>query len=170
MRQVFSASARLAAIGAARQCSAPMENGTTNLAQAEIGDASQEHPVKLAKQVTRENFETLVTMLGASSHADIVQLFVGRVPYFTVIDWRRGKATIPRWALGYLATLCRQRASVFLMGAEIGDKTPVAPTGRGSHRNITKWNEQRAREQINLGRRIMKLPLEPANSEKEKAG
>ena len=137
-----------------------MQNGTPNLAQAERADAPQEHPTKSAKQVTRDNFETLVRMLGASSHNDVVQLFVGRVPYFTVIDWRRGKATIPRWALGYLATLCRQRAGVLLTGAEIGDKTPVAPTGRGSHRNIARWNERRAREQINLGRTIMGLPLE----------
>ena len=121
-----------------------MENGTQNLARAESANARQEHPAKLAKQVTRDNFEALLIMLGASSHQDVVQLFAGRVVYFTVVDWRRGKATIPKWALGYLATLCRQRASVFLTGAEMADRSPVAPTGRGSHRNIVAWNKRRA--------------------------
>lgn len=121
-----------------------MKTESQNFERAESADAPQEHPLKLAKQVSRDNFEALLLMLGASTHVDVVQLFVGRVPYHTVIDWRRGKATIPRWAYAYLATLCRERASVFLNGAALGDNPPDIPRGQGSHRNIVAWNKRRA--------------------------
>lgn len=123
-----------------------MENGTPNLARDQVADAPQEHRDRSPKQVTMHAFETMLVMLGATTHTDAVQLFTGRVPYFTIVDWRRGKATIPRWALGYLATLCEQRASVFLSGAALGNNAPTLPAGRGSHRNIVAWNQRRFAE------------------------
>lgn len=121
-----------------------MESGTPNSAQASADDGLQIHPAQSAKQVTKHAFETMLTMLGARGHSDAVQLFDARVPYHTIVDWRRGRATIPRWALGYLATLCEQRASVFLSGAALGKNAPTLPAGRGSHRNIAAWNARRA--------------------------
>ena len=135
---------REASAGSSAAVGIGMENGTPNIAQSGEGDASQIHPMRSPKQVTRDSFETMVRMLGATSHVDIVQLFAGRVAYYTIADWRRGKATIPRWALGYLATLCEQRASVFLSGAALGNNAPTLPAGRGSHRNIAAWNARRA--------------------------
>ncbi len=123
-----------------------MENGTSNLPQSSEADASQSHPAKSPRQVSVEAFEALLTMLGVSRHIDVVQLFVGRIPYQMVQDWRRGRCAIPQWAWGYLATLCRQRANVLLRGVEIGNNPPYPSRGQGSHRNIAKWNARRAAE------------------------
>jgi hypothetical protein len=121
-----------------------MENGTPKLAQASADDTSPEYRATLAKQVARESFEALLTMLGASSHGDVVQLFAGRVEHHTVVDWRRRRRAVPRWAWGYLATLLRQRAGVLLTGAEIAENPPMVAPGQGSHRNIAAWNARRA--------------------------
>lgn len=121
-----------------------MENEAQNLERGTERDARQSHPTRPGKLEAKETFEALLTMLGVASHIDAVQLFVGRVPYHTIVDWRRGRHAIPQWAFGYLATLLRQRASVLLNGAEIGDNPPSTARGQGSHGNILAWNKRRA--------------------------
>ena len=119
-----------------------MENGTPNIAQAESSDASQIHPIAVLKRNSKEAFDALLAMLGASGHIEAVQIFCGRVEYHKIVDWRRGRCAIPKWAFAYLATLLRQRASVLLDGAALGDNPPyVSPGPAGT---IRHWNARRA--------------------------
>ena len=119
-----------------------MENGTPNFAQASEAIGSQEHPTTILKRNSKEAFDALLSMLGCTGHVQAVQIFCGRVEYHRIVDWRRGRCAIPKWAFAYLATLLRQRASVLLDGAALGDNPPyVSPGPAGT---IRQWNARRA--------------------------
>lgn len=115
-----------------------------NLERGGERDAPQSHHESLSRQEATALFESLLLRLGAATQADAVQLFCARVPYRTMIDWRRGRHRVPQWAWDYLATMLEARADADKAMAARGRKAPAMAPGQGSHRNIVAWNKRRA--------------------------
>ena len=93
----------------------------------------------------------LLYLVPSRSRKAIIGLFDGRYSYWSIKDWRRGKAKPPREALATLLALVAREEE---RAREIGDllqTNGVAP-GQGSHRNIAKWNARQARERDQANR------------------
>ena len=73
---------------------------------------------------------------------EIVGLFGGRWRYGAIKLWRYGHRAPPREAV---AILCARLGEMQRVCAELAGELPKLPgPGRGSHRNICKWNRERA--------------------------
>jgi hypothetical protein len=123
-----------------------MLEGTQNPPQAGIGDASQEYRPKLDRHQSKELFEAVLIRLGVgASHSDVERFFNGRARYTAIVDWRRGRARLPRWAWSYMAAMLRNSSAA---DARFADQCELADgsTGMGGRPNILKWNARRAKE------------------------
>ena len=122
---------------------------------------SQDVAERLPKHVSLPLFEAALVRLGcATSHGEVTALFNGRATFNQIRDWRRGRSRVPQWAWDYLGILLDQNIAATASVRASLRNPPNVSKGQGSARNITKWNQRRALEQINLGRQIMGLPLE----------
>jgi len=122
-----------------------MLEGTQNPPQAGIGDAPQEHPKYLAKQVAKPLFEAALIRLGcAGTHGEVTALFNGMASFAQIRDWRLGRRKVPLWAWNYLGVLLDQHIMAdSLVRASVANPPDIAP-GRGAGREIAAWNARRA--------------------------
>ena len=106
----------------------------------------QEHTATLPTQVSPTAFERVLLAAVGRHRKAMVTLFGGRISYWTIRDWRRGKVGPPWWAWTILAIELEARAARDLEFAAIARNPPSVAPGQGSHRNICKWNQRRFAE------------------------
>ena len=103
----------------------------------------ERHLGPLARQDDTVLFNAAILRLVPSrSHKAMVELFDGRFSYHAIKLWRRGVRSPSKEAVAILCARLSERARRDL---EFIHKLPsLAGPGRGSHRNICKWNRVRA--------------------------
>jgi hypothetical protein len=113
---------------------------------AQIGQT--EHVSSLPHQDAPLPFDRAIRLLCPSGQYRAIEaLFDGRVGYETLKHWRRGRRRAPAWAYEKLAVMLevRARQDSEVAGLVRAASKSIAQIGKGSHRNICKWNQQRNR-------------------------
>lgn len=102
--------------------------------------AHAEYPKPVERHATTVVLERAISLLASSgSYAEIVALFEARVPYTCIKEWRRGRVSVPQWALDLIA----DRMAPY---AEIGEQArSVAPKRHAP--NILAWNARRNKKE-----------------------
>ena len=113
----------------------------------------QRHITPFAWQVgTRPAYSvvdrSIMILVPSGRHRDIVAMLGGSWPYASIKLWRYGHRAPPREAV---AILCARLGEMQRVCAELAGELPKLPgPGRGSHRNICKWNRTRAMMRENM--------------------